>query len=230
MKCGWKLAAGLCLAAASVGNAQEGEPPGREAPPPLAKESARPAGDVVTLSTGKQLRGVQVIKSTPRVIVVQPAENVAPLELPRALVASIEFDDYTPGRDPKPDSSNDGGDASTVILGEEISPELHNKLTKPLETEVRKVNEQDFVRILRQFGEQANVPLEFSKAVRGLPREARAWSFEAKPDMSLLHILQSEFSKAFPKLEWAYQYDKILVRRKQEEKPEPEAERAPAAE
>jgi len=94
----------LCAGGWAQDDAASGEtaPPSEQAEAGAASSDADaepgPAleGDVITLKSGKRLAGVQVLRETPMGVQVEFLPGVAPLEIPRKQVASIDYDDIDP--------------------------------------------------------------------------------------------------------------------------------------
>lgn len=168
-------------------------------------------GDTVYFKNGKKLAGVQVIKETLISVEVVPAPGVDSLILPRSLVISIEYDNIN-NADGNWLLDNVGDEYDKEVMeGREISPELHNRITRPLYTEKRSYEGVDFKELLAELAEKCEITVEFGEALKAMPPEKRKWTVELKPETSLLHFLQTEFAKSFPDIEWIYQFDKIGV-------------------
>jgi hypothetical protein len=168
-------------------------------------------GDIVHFKNGKKLAGVQVIKETLVSIEVVPAPGVESLILPRSLIKSIEYDNIT-SADGNWLLNTIGDDYDKEVMeGKEISPELHTKMTRPLYTEKRSYEGVDFKELLTELAEKCDLTIVFGTALEALPPEKRKWTVELEPETSLLHLLQTDFARSFPDMEWVYQFDKIGV-------------------
>ena len=179
-----------------------------QAPP----ESSLPSieGDIVTLVSGKQLSGVQVLRETPVYIEIEVLEGLEPLRIPRKQVQRIVYDDIDPiarrrGQSYATETSPE------VILGEELSAGFHRKLTAPLSDTPIEIADQGFVMTLNYLAELAGVTIEVTEEARRLPRDLRIRSFSIPAKTTLFSFLQSDFPKAFPALKVAYEFDKVIV-------------------
>lgn len=210
------------LAAESWGQAKN--LPGTD--PALAEETAgtpqipatvKPEGDIVTLVTGKQLSGVQVLRETPVYIEIEVLEGLEPLRIPRKQIKEpIIYDDIDPiarrrGRAHTP------GESPEMILGEELSADFHRKLTAPLSIEPIEIEAQGFIMTLNRLGELAGVPIEVTEEARALPLDQRVRGFSIPAGTTLFSFFQSDFPKAFPALQLTYKFDKVIVSMKTSE-------------
>lgn len=179
-------------------------------------------GDIVTLVSGKQLSGVQVLRETPVYIEIEVLEGLEPLRIPRKQVQEIVYDDIDPiarrrnrlfATEPSPE----------VILGEELSAGFHRKLTAPLSDTPIEIEDQGFVMTLNYLAELAGVNIEVTEEAKTLPRDLRIRSFSIPAKTTLFSFFLSDFPKAFPALKVAYEFDKVIVslRETQEESAPP---------
>jgi len=168
-------------------------------------------GDSVYFKNGRVLAGVQVIRESAAAFEVLPAPDIKSLSIPRSLVLRVEYDAI---KEPKGnwllDGLGDGYDTE-IIEGKEISPELHEKLTKPITSMKLSFDKKDFMEILQELAKKAEIEITFGDFLKKMPPEKREWSVEIEGDTSFLHLLQSKFSPNFPEIEWAYQFDKIAI-------------------
>jgi len=205
------------LALWAIGTAVFAQAPSPVATPANAQEKPetqekkpQSKGDTVHFKNGRLLAGVQVIGESAESFEVVPAPGVKALTLPRSMIESIDYDAIN---DAKGNWLLDsaGTDREKLLEGKEISPELYSKITKPLFKEKRAYAETDFKMVLEELAHQCEVEIVFGESVLALSKEERVWSVELQTNTSFLNLLQTEFSKNFPEVEWAYQFDKIAV-------------------
>lgn len=194
-----------------------------------------PAGDTVTLKTGKVLTNVQVLKTTLTEVHVQtvlnPSEDLPPLIVPRKYVESIAYDDYDPNTAAAlaaQQSQNAPGVMSGFAVSQDMGEKLHGKLPPPPLNYV----DEDVLTILNDLSERTGVAIDTSEGVRNLPRQQRRWTFQSAEDLTLFLLFQEKLPAKFPNLVVDYQFDRVLVRLKSEGAPaaEPPAEAPEPAE
>lgn len=179
-----------------------------EALPPAAPRKLE--GDVIRMKNGSIISGVQVIRVTPRAVVIQVHPNLDPLEVPRRQVENIEYDNLDPSR------AKQGGELSPptqpdIIVGEELAPDFYRKLTAPLSDSALSFENTDCIEMLANLAQRAGVTIEIADALRALPNEERVRSIEIPANTSLLSFLQDKFLKTYSTLKVLYPYDKAVV-------------------
>jgi len=184
--------------------APEAPPPAAPPAPPLFEE---PQGDVITLTTGAVLKNVQVYRRTAKTFEIQITEEVM-LNLPRKLVADVQYDDYEPSRRrarrPQPKKAD-------RLVGTKLKPEVHKKLTSPIPPPPLKYKDTDLVTILADLSKRVGVSIVVDESIKTLAREKLIWDLASKPGATLMTLLQEDMRKRFNELVVVYQYDKILV-------------------
>ena len=180
-------------------------------------EAAKPAapaveikGDVVTLKSGAQLKGVQVLSQTASEVEVDVGAGVV-LAIPRRQVQDIQFDDIEPKRTKQPADASQKGD---LFPGNKLKPEVSGKLTAPLQQPI-KYEKTDLVKVLGELSERCGVAIVVDEPVKSLPENERLWTLETRPGTNLMGVLQDDFLKKFPALAVVYQFDKLLVTTKE---------------
>lgn len=180
-------------------------------------EAAKPAvpaveikGDVVTLKSGAQLKGVQVLSQTANEVEVDVGAGVV-LVIPRRQVQHIQPDDIEPKRTKQPADASQKGD---LFPGNKLKPEVSGKLTAPLQEPI-KYEKTDLVKALGELSERCGVAIVVDEPVKSLSENERLWTIETKPGMNLMGVLQDDFLKKFPALAVVYQFDKLLVTTKE---------------
>jgi len=168
-------------------------------------------GDTVTLKSGAQLKGVQVISRTASEVEVEVGTGVR-LTIPRRQVQDIQYDDIEP-RKPK-QTPAEGQKEGDIFPGNKLKPEVSDKLTAPM-TEPLKYENTDLVKVLGELSQRLGVTIVIDDSVKALPEKERMWGFEIKPGMNPMGLLQDELLKKFPTLAVVYQYDKLLVTTKE---------------
>ncbi len=173
---------------------------------------ARPAalGDVITFTSGKQLKGMQVLRETSRLVVIQIIPGSEPLILSKRFVERIDYDDILPEKvgvaevpPPAP--------APNVIVADRLSGELHKNLNRPLPTALLRTERDDLVRILEKLGRATGVRIDISSEVRALPGDRRRWRYSVKKETSLESLLRENLLVRFKQLRVLYRFDHIVV-------------------
>lgn len=195
--------------------------PALESAESVAWKPELPAGDVITLKTGKVLRNVQVLKTTLTEIHVQTllggGEELPPLVVPRKYVQSIEYDDFDPNAATalaKQQGQHTPGIMSGFAVSRDMGEKLHQKLSPPLNFQDR-----DLVELLRELSERTGVVIDVSEEVRALPSQNRRWTFQSAEDLTLFLLFQEKLPQKFPDLTVDYQFDRVLVRPKTDGEP-----------
>ena len=184
--------------------------PNSEAAPP----EPAPTGDVITLKTGKEIKNVQVLRSSPAGYEIEIVPGVV-MTIARKQVVSIAYDDIDPRKTRRTttNSSEDKGQTATPLV--KTSPELIKKLNNPVtQDKPKSLNGVDCIQALQELAQVADVPLEFTEAVRGLAEAERAWTTTIPP-MSPMRAVLEGLPVQLPKLEVGYdQFDKVVIRLK----------------
>jgi hypothetical protein len=177
----------------------------------LLPSPAAAAGDVITLSSGKQLSGVQVLRSSPTTVEIQVLEGLEPLKLPRNQVLSIVYDDIDPNRASR--DKKDGADIKpTIMPGAPVDAKFLEKLKAPLSNEELTYEVDDYTRIFEKLSKKAEVKITFDKTVKQLPPKARKWKLTIPPNTSIESVLQGKLLTEFTSLKAKYEYDHIVIK------------------
>jgi len=219
------LAIVLCgLAAASLyASGQEAKPDAttKDAPPAQEKAAAatpasapmtappapKPAGDVLTLKSGKVLRGLQVRRSTPQSYEIELGDGSIVLHIPRRQVVSVEFDDF----DPRREALMKKLEAARPPAPPKPSAALLQKLDMDVATPPLKFNNADLLEILAELGKRAEVEIVPAEAVSAMPKEKRQWTLTPPKGTTLRAILEEKLPGVFKGLNVVYEGDRILV-------------------
>ena len=210
--CGLAAAQPAPWRAAEAQEEEEAAGEGSDEGPEAAAEAK--TGDIITLKTGKELHGVQIIRENPRIIALQVVEGMAPMILQRKFVKSVQYDDIDPSRKKGPTE----GPKLSVIVGKKVSGELRKKLVQPLSEEPLVYEKAGFVKLVKELAAKVDVTVEIGEACKIIPVEERARNFNIKPGTPLFSFLQEDFVAAYPKLEVVYLYDKIVITTKEDAK------------
>jgi len=183
-------------------------PPASPAPA-AAATPAKEEGDVITLKSGAVMKGVQVIRRTPVELLVQVTDDVT-LSIPQKQVANVKLDSIDPVNvtRQKTDSTPQEG---SLIPGDKLSPQLHEKMVAPIPAPPLKFENQDFVVILDDLSKRIGVPIEIDEKVKSLPEDQRKWTYEAKADTTPMAFLQEGLLKQFKNLSMELRFDRIVV-------------------
>lgn len=173
-----------------------------------------PPGDVVKLVTGKELIGVQVLRTSPAVVEIQLRPELPPMKVPRRQVVEILYDDVDPNAPPsaKPVEEKPSGGPG-LVPADKLSPELNQKLGMPLANTPRELKDKNFVHALREMAEELKIAIEFSPEVLALPPAEKKWNTTLAAGATLRGILEKDLPAAFPNLDVNFdQYNKIVIR------------------
>ena len=169
-------------------------------------------GDTVTLKSGAQLKGVQVISRTASEIEVEVGTGVRMIIPRRQVQDPILYDDIEPKK--LRQTPAEGQKEGDIFPGNKLKPEVSDKLTAPM-TEPLKYENTDLVKVLAELSQRLGVTIVVDDSVKALPEKERVWGFETRPGMNPMGLLQDELLKKFPTLAVVYQYDKLLVTTKE---------------
>lgn len=192
-----------------------GEAKGGDKKGPAESKPAAPLvelkGDVITLKSGSQLKGVKVVSRTANEVEIEAGSGVR-MRIPRRQIQDIQIDTSTPKAGaPAADSAPKEG---AIFPGSKLKPEVSEKLAAPIKGPIKYEN-ADLVKVAAELGQQCGVPIDVDDAVKAMPENARTLGFEAKPGANAQSILQEEILKKFPTLEIVYQFDKLLLTTKE---------------
>ncbi len=212
----------LVLLLTTTGHAQLGDPPpggpplGDPPPAPMAEPEQETAleGDVVVLKSGRELRGVNVIRENPLFVEVQYLPGEAPLQLPRAQVESVEY------------AADRHGDQDTGVLGdvrlvphvmpgEEVTVELHRMLTAPMSEEELAFEDADYLVVLREFAARFNVAIDVHDALEELTVEERRFSRILPPETPFMEFLRNHLAEIAPDVRVILQYDQLVLQKRE---------------
>ncbi len=169
-------------------------------------------GDTVTLKSGAQLKGVQVISRTASEVEVEVGTGVRLIIPRRQIQDPILYDDIEPRK--LRQTPAEGQKEGDIFPGNKLKPEVSDKLTAPM-TEPLKYENTDLVKVLAELSQRLGVTIVVDDSVKALPEKERMWGFETTPGMNPMALLQDELLKKFPTLAVVYQYDKLLVTTKE---------------
>jgi len=210
------------------GGPEKGPPPGGpgEGPAPAPGEDGNGGtskeGDIIELTTGKQLTGVQVIRKTPTVLEIEVLPELEPLRIPRGQVVDIQYDNIDPRkRQREADRQEEEGAKPDVLVGQKLSNELYERITAPVGDAPITRQNKDYVQVLRQLSQQAGIPLEIAPPVQQIPPRQRLWTVTVEPGVSFLAVLREKLLKDFPDLKLVYEYEKIILTTKAANQPTP---------
>lgn len=175
-----------------------------------AQTPPRPlTGDIITFKNGKVLSSVQVLRSTPKSLVVQVRPGLDPIEFPQRQIQSVQYDNIDPTKQ-REAADEPAHTSPDIIVGEEFSAEFHRKLTVPITTDQPlSFDKADCIDVLRQLSDRVGVTLEIAQPAADLPPAQRTCSIKVEPQTSFLTFLKDEFAPAYPHLKVIYRYDKL---------------------
>lgn len=208
---------------ATTGAAQPDLPPDaveapEEMPVPLdapapPETPAPPAGDTVVFHSGRELRGVRVVRESPIFVEVEYLPGEPLLQLPRTQVQHVE---YARDRDAhRSDSRDDLQLTPDVMPGEEVSVEFHRLLMTPLSEEEMVYEEADYLVVLREMTTQLGVSLEVGEALLDMPEEERRFSRVIAPQTTLMSFLRRDMADIAPEVRVILQFDKLVLQKRE---------------
>jgi hypothetical protein len=214
-----RLCVSLCAAVLLVfGAAAQGPEPEEQDPVETPESEPAPAepavpmtGDIIRFKSGAVWGNVQVLRSTPKYYEVEQFPGLAPVQIGRSLVDSIEWDNIDPERERRLQQLMPQPDEPTVVSMDQLAPEFREKLTAPLSQETLAFANQVLGQVFTQLSELTGVPIEIDPSVRELPTDQKVWTVTLPPGTTLLSVLQDELPKAFPNLRTMFEFDKVKV-------------------
>ena len=90
-------------------------------------------------------------------------------------------------------------------------PDFLEKLRTPLNDKELNFEKKDFVKILQDLSEKAQVKIDFDKLVLQLEPSMRLWNLTIAPKTSIDMVLQRKLLVQFPWLKVNYKYDHVVV-------------------
>jgi len=189
----------------ATGGAVKAPAPAQNALPPIT------GGDKIFMVSGSVMTGVQVLRSTPRVYVIQMIEGQEPLEIPRRQVKSVEYDDIDPTRDRLRKELFPEEKEVTIASGERVTGALRDKLMAPVSAEALAYKEQDFITVLDEIKTKTGVNLTIDPSIEEKPANQRRWTVEVASDKTLMALLREDLVGAFNYVEVIFEADAILV-------------------
>ncbi len=168
-------------------------------------------GDLITLTTGAIMSNVQVLRDTPKGYEIQVLEGMAPIVLPRKMVVSIEYDDIDPLHDKRMDKMLGKQDNSSAS-GQQLAPELMERLRKPVPGDAIIIANGDLIQIVKEIATRSNVKITIHPSVeQTIPIPERAWSVTTRPDLPLIQLLEKQLLTKFPALAIKYDIDHLTL-------------------
>ncbi len=180
------------------------------APPP------KPKGDVVTLTSGTVLSGVQILRRTPTDFRVEISDSSVTLDIPRSLVKSVEYDDFNPSDQRTGDKAKNGKEPLSEITAQKLSPALSAKLREPLDAAPVKYDNKDLLEVLADIAQRKQIAASASAGVQAIPQAERLWTVEVAPATQLFALLREQLPARFPNFEVVFEGDSVVVMTKEE--------------
>jgi hypothetical protein len=199
-------------AADEKGGAPDGKQGDEAASTAAGKDTAsafKIEGDKVSLKSGKQLRGVKVLRVTPSMVELEYAPGQPVMKLPRRLVTNIEYEN--PANAPAAAAGAEEAGSGDVMVAEEISAEFNKKLTAPLPGAPLDFKDQDALIVLKDLADRAQVVLAVAPEAQQVPEAQRKITLSVPKDATLSTLLREGFRTAVPALKFSLQFDKVLV-------------------
>ncbi len=165
-------------------------------------------GDVLTLKSGRQLRGFWVVRETPSFYELEIIEGRVSLQVPRNQVLSVHYDES---------SARPGGrggvrverEESVLLPSRQLSPQLMQGLTKDISDPPVVSDGDDYLVVLDELCERADVRIQVSSEIRDFATADRRWFFALPEGGTLQYALQA-LDDAFSEL--CVEYASHLIR------------------
>ena len=209
----------VLLAMAIPGVAQpEGIPPQTSPNDADAPSYEMEESDVVYLKSGKELRGIRIGRENPLYVEIEFLENEAPLQLPRTAIDRIEYaSDKISGR--SEDGLGDVRHVPHVIPGDEVSVEFNRMLTTPMSEEELKLENVDYLVIIRQHAAKFGVMVDVPAELEALDMEQRKFSRVIPAGTTFMNFLRNDLAQIAPDLRVILKFDKLVLQKREEMEP-----------
>ena len=191
---------------AAAPEGENSEPAPAEDAPTLMKLE----GDVIHFKFGAPMTGVQVLRSTPQFYFVETAPGVDPLQIQRRLIDRIEYDEVDPNLQRRLREQQQSNQEN-VVAAEQLTPDLHAKLTAPIGERLPPFQNRDIVDVLEEVARTFEIALELDESLRELPEASRRWSVATTADTTVMSLLQEHLRQALPTLRIDFQFDKVVL-------------------
>jgi hypothetical protein len=195
--------------------AADAPPPPREQPeevrqlPPEPESEPEPAGDVVRLKGGGELRDVQVLRVAATGYELELAAGKVTLTIPRSQVESVEYDDYDPATGRRTPPASNGGEP-VLLPAHEMPQELVNQLSTDLSDPEFAFDDRDFIAILAEAATRASVQIRVDESLRTLPVSERRWTYQAAEGSTVVNLLDA-LARDFSRVRVTYEGDQVVV-------------------
>ena len=174
--------------------------------------------DVVYLKSGKELRGIRIGRENPLYVEIEFLENEAPLQLPRTAIDRIEYaSDKISGR--SEDGLGDVRHVPHVIPGDEVSVEFNRMLTTPMSEEELKLENVDYLVIIRQHAAKFGVMVDVPAELEALDMEQRKFSRVIPAGTTFMNFLRNDLAQIAPDLRVILKFDKLVLQKREEMEP-----------
>ncbi|MBL7649287.1 MAG: hypothetical protein JNK74_24175 [Candidatus Hydrogenedentes bacterium] len=166
--------------------------------------------DRITLKSGRVLRGVKIVRTTPFKLVLEVLPAVEPLEIPARQVVSVAYGER-PSSEPQEARQEpaEKGDTSQVLQAVKVSPDLIKKLSAPLREKSVNFLRQDLLNTLRSAGILFGVPVTFGTRLEKLPVEERLVSVSLSEGASFEGFIRDTLAPELPWLKVEYRFDAV---------------------
>ncbi len=179
------------------------------------RESTTPVeGDVVVFHSGRQLRGVRVVRESPIYVDVEYLPGEPVLQLPRSQVDYVEYA-HDRGARGQAGAAADFQSGPDVMPGEEVSVEFHRQLMTPLSQEELVFEDADYLDVLRNLAAQTGITLQVGKRLRDTPREERLFSRIIAPETPLMAFLRRDMVDIAPEVRVILRFDKLVLQKRE---------------
>ena len=166
------------------------------------------SGDIVTLKSGRQLRGFWVVRETPAFYELEIIEGRVSLQVPRNQVLSVHYDESA-ARPGVRGSTRVEPQEQVLLPGRQLSPQLMQGLTKDISDPPVVSDGDDYLVVLDELCERADVRIQVSSEIRDFATADRRWFFALPEGGTLQYALQA-LDDAFSEL--CVEYASHLIR------------------
>lgn len=173
----------------------------------------RKGGDLLVMKSGAVMSGVQILKSTPTTFEIEVVKGMKPLVIPRRQVESVEYDDLDPARDARHADSRPKPQDDLMTDGKELSPELVDKLVKPIPG-TPMTYDKDYMQVFKEIGETCGVQIVIDPSLQRQPQQNRLWKIEVPEGTRLMDLLQRYWLKSFPAGKITYEFEMVILHKK----------------
>ena len=186
------------------------------------------SGDIVTLKSGRQLRGFWVVRETPAFYELEIIEGRVSLQVPRNQVLSVHYDESA-ARPGVRGSTRVEPQEQVLLPGRQLSSRLIQGLTTDISEPLVVSEGDDYLEVVSELSERAGLRVQVDPEIRNLPDDYREWFFSLPEGGTLQYALKA-LDDGFPEIRVEYVGDVIRIApntAKPKNRPQPPSTDAP---